>query len=260
MKIGISSWTYSWNIIEQNMSAMELLRKTIELGANVLQIADNLPLEKLSEDELNELRIEADKAGIVIETGTAGVRPGKLIPFLYLSRQMGATLVRTLLHDAEGCPSLEEAENHIREIVPVLKELGLTLAIENHDFFSVRELRKLIERIDEDCVKICLDPVNNLAQGESTKEVFDALGEYTVNFHCKDYVIQRKPSKLGFDVVGCPSGEGMLNLPKCKEYFSDREISFVVELWTPEQETMEDTCELEAQWAEQSIVALKSLR
>ena len=66
MKLGLSSWTYSWNIGVPGypqptcpMTAMDLLKKAHELGAQVLQIADNLPLEALSLEELDALAAQA---------------------------------------------------------------------------------------------------------------------------------------------------------------------------------------------------------
>ena len=59
MLIGISSYTYTWavgvpgSLPEKQLSAYDLADKAAELGLKLVQIADNLPLEKLSENELN---------------------------------------------------------------------------------------------------------------------------------------------------------------------------------------------------------------
>lgn len=98
------------------------------------------------------------------------------MPFLDVAGCLNTRLVRTLLHDAAGCPSIEEAERNIRAALPALRERDMTLDIENHDSFSVGELRGTVERIGNVHVGICLDPVNNLSWGESTQVVFAALG------------------------------------------------------------------------------------
>ena len=57
MRLGISSFTFPWAIggIDDDhpvaMTALELLEKAHALGADVLQIADNLPIAGLSSDE-----------------------------------------------------------------------------------------------------------------------------------------------------------------------------------------------------------------
>lgn len=266
MKTGISTWSYTWALgvagyplPERPLTVFTLLDKAHELGADVLQIADNLPLETLPAAQRELLRRKADVYGIALEVGTKGVRPERLIPFCAIARQLGSPIVRTLLHDERGCPTLTEAERYIREVLPTLHDLGLTLAVENHDFFSVDALRSLIEAIGDKHVGICLDPVNNLAQGESTNDVFRALGDYTVNFHCKDYTVKRKASGLGFEVDGCAVGDGLLDPARCAAQLK-RDMSFIVELWTPWQGNITDTCALEDRWARQSMNTLHALK
>lgn len=266
MRVGLSSWTYSWNIgvagypaPAQPFSAFDLVKQAARLGAQVVQIADNLPLDALSDEELSSLHRSAQDAGIALEVGTRGVRPEALLPYLDIAQRLDSPLVRTLLHDAKGCPTLAQAEADLRALLPELHARGLTLAIENHDFFAVADLRDLILRIGDPCVRVCLDPVNNLAQGESTNDVFAALADLTVNFHCKDYTIRRKPSNLGFDVEGCAAGDGLLNLPRCAGVFASKNLSFIVELWTPWQDDIQKTCALEEQWAQRSMQALLAL-
>ena len=40
----------------KNMTALELLQKAVENGVDLVQIADNLPLEKLPRQELEEVK------------------------------------------------------------------------------------------------------------------------------------------------------------------------------------------------------------
>ena len=265
MKIGVSSWTWSWNIgvsgyerLPQPMDAMGLLQAARNLGAEVLQIADNLPLEKLTAEQQLALGRQANDWGIALEAGTKGVRRDALLPFLDAAERIGAKFVRTLLHDDSGCPTVTEAEEALCGIIPELKKRGMSLGVENHDFFRTAEIRDLVCRLNTDCIGVCLDPVNNFAQGESTREVLENLGAYTVNFHCKDYRIMRKPGGLGFDVLGCPAGQGMLDLQRCRAVLRD-DISCVVELWTPWQGSIGETAALENRWAEKSVEYLRSV-
>lgn len=267
MRIGISSWTYAWSLgvagyssPAEPMDAFALLERARDLRVQVLQIADNLPLQRLREDAVSELARRAKAWGIALEAGTRGVRPETLLPFLDLAKRLDARLVRTLLHDGDDRPSLAEAERCLRAALPRLRALGLTLAVENHDLYPAEALGGLVERLADPAVGVCLDPVNNLAQGESTHDVFRALGERTVNFHCKDYTIRRKASNLGFDVEGCATGDGLLNVPLCRERLKGRDLSYVIELWTPWQGDIEATCRLERDWAERSVAYLKGLQ
>ena len=118
------------------------------------------------------------------------------------------------------------------------------------------KIKSLVESLNTDYIGVCLDPVNNFAQGESTQEVLDNLGGLTVNFHCKDYTIHRKSSNLGFDVEGTPAGDGMLDIARCRRYLRE-DISCIIELWTPWQGDADSTASVEGAWAEKSVLYLK---
>ena len=264
VRVGLSSWSYSWavgvkdHLPERPMDSFALLAKAARLDVPVVQIADNLPLHDLPEAELIRLGQEASRLGIAIEVGTRGVRTERIAQYVRIAEILGAKLLRTLLHDETGCPTLEQAERDIRMSLPLLEEHGVTLGIENHDFFHTTQIASLVTRLDHPLAGVCLDPVNNMAQGESAPEVLAHLARHTVNFHCKDYTIRRKPTMLGFDVEGCPSGEGMLDLARCV-WSLPADISWVVELWTPWQGSLDATIALEDDWATRSVAALKAL-
>jgi hypothetical protein len=82
----------------------------------------------------------------------------------------------------------------------------------------------------------------------------------TVNFHCKDYLIQRKPTMLGFDVIGCPAGEGMLDLKLASQVIDRPDVSWIIESWLPWQGTVESTILTERDWLVRSVTNLKQFR
>ena len=114
----------------------------------------------------------------------------------------------------------------------------------------------MVEGVNDSYVKICLDPVNNLAKGEGTHEVISALGNHTVNFHCKDYTVKRKWGGLGFDVEGCVAGEGLLDLELVQATLKGCN-SCTLERWTPWQGDNDSTRKLESEWVVRSVANLK---
>jgi 3-oxoisoapionate decarboxylase len=66
---------------------------------------------------------------------------------------------------------------------------------------------------------------------------------------------------MGFVVQGCPAGGGRLDIPSLfstiRRYRDD--VTAVLELWTPPQESLESTIETERRWAEESVSYLKAL-
>ena len=59
---GISSYTYTWAIgvpgkePKNPMTIFQLIEKAAEFGINVVQVADNLPLDHFSETELLKMQ------------------------------------------------------------------------------------------------------------------------------------------------------------------------------------------------------------
>ena len=266
MRVGISSWACPWAIgvagypvPSQPMRAMDLLLLADETGAQVLQIADNLPLHLLSKGELSDLAAEAGRRGIALEAGTKGLAEDKLLQYLDIAGMLGAKLVRTLPHDGADRPDLEEALRRLRAVRSAFEAAGVTLAVENHDFYPGAWLRRLLELADSPMIGVCLDAVNNLGLGESFREVIALLGPRTVNFHCKDYTIARKPTMLGFDVTGAAAGEGMLDLELAKDSLR-RDISWILESWLPWQGDIQATLRMEKEWLTRGMDTLRRFK
>lgn len=265
-RIGLSSWTYCWAIgikgyelPQHPMTLMQLLEKAHQLGADVLQVADNYPLHLCSSDELSAFSKMAKEFNIAIEVGTRGLRRETLLKYLQIAQLLGAKLVRTLPHNDDSRPSLDCAVKCVNEVIAIFEKANVLLGIENHDYYPSLWLKTLITSVNSKHLGICLDTVNNLGQGEGETEVMNTLAAYAINFHCKDYTISRKPSMLGFDVVGTPLGQGLLNLERAQEMLPSG-LSWIIELWTPWQGDLKKTIAMENDWAEKSIQTLKIFR
>lgn len=265
MRIGISSWSCPWAVgvpgypaAQRPMGAADLLQLALEAGAQVLQIADNLPLHTLPHEALRTLGQEAALQGIALEAGTKGLAPENLLKYLDIAVALNAKLLRTLPHDGPDRPDFEEALRRLRTVKSAFEAAGVMLAIENHDYYPSQWLRRLLEAADSPFIGVCLDAVNNLGLGESFREVLVALGPWTVNFHCKDYLISRKPTMLGFDVVGAVAGEGMLDLKLVKSTLRD-DISWILESWLPWQGDSQATLSIERDWLKKGMANLRRI-
>ena len=87
MRAGISSWSYPWAIGVPGydpppvpLDVFGLLGRAAALGAEVVQIADNLPVDELSAEDIDRLSAAARRAGIALELGTRGVEAPHLEP------------------------------------------------------------------------------------------------------------------------------------------------------------------------------------
>lgn len=267
MQIGISSYTYTWAVgvpffvPENPMTALNLLERAVELGVNVVQIADNLPLDALREIELEQLQGYARLHHLRIEVGTRGITPAHLARYHSLAHRFQSPILRVVIDTPDHHPMVDEVIDLLRPQMPAFETSGITLALENHDRFSCTDFLHILHSIDSPALGICLDTVNSFGALEGPGVVINTLARFTVNLHVKDFNIRRADHKMGFLIEGTPAGQGRLDVPNLIEHLHTwgRDCNAILELWTPPADTLADTITKEAQWAVESIQYLKEV-
>jgi 3-oxoisoapionate decarboxylase len=267
-KLGLSSYTVAWRVgvagypaSSKPIDALGLLNLTNELGLRVLQIADNLPLHTLSDNERHAIRKRADELNIALEIGTRGIQFDSLQTYLTIAEQMGSPILRVVMDTATHHPSVEEIIEILRPQLPIFAEKKITLAIENHDRFKAQTLADLITALDHPNVGICLDTVNSFGALEGPDIVVNILGRFVVNLHVKEFVVKRVQHNMGFIVTGAPTGQGMLNMTWLLETLQahGREFNAILEMWLSPEEDMNATIAIEENWLHESVRYLRTL-
>lgn len=267
MKLGISSYTYTWAVGVPGyapgklLDAFGLLDRAAKLGVARVQIADNLPLHLLAPGDLDELSYKAAQAGIGIEVGTRGLTGENLHAYLNVAAQLKSSILRIVVDGQDYHPHPDECVAVIKEFVPELQSRNVTLAIENHDRFTARTFADIVNRVGSDRAGICLDSVNSIGAGEGIETIVEILAPLTINLHVKDYAAKRLSHMMGFTIEGRPAGQGMLAVEWLLERVQShsRCESAILELWTPPEERLADTIEKEARWAVESVGYLRQL-
>ncbi|MDH7601716.1 MAG: sugar phosphate isomerase/epimerase family protein [Armatimonadota bacterium] len=267
MKIGIGSYTYTWSIgvrghaPDRPMTASDLLSKANEMGAEVVQICDNVPLHKLSESEIASVRAYADSSNIEIEVGTRGVKPHHMITYLTIAKQLGSRLVRVVIDTEDDHPRDQEVVARIKSVLPEFERSGVAIAIENHDRFPARSLARIVETVGSPFVGICLDTVNSFGALEGPEVVIETLAHLTLSLHLKDFEIRRADHQMGFVIEGTPLGKGRLDVPWLLDRIrsAGRDPNAIIELWTPPEEKLSQTIAKEDAWAHESFLFLREL-
>jgi len=268
MEFGISTYTYTWavgvpgSLPENPMTPYQLIDKTAEKGLNLLQIADNLPLETYSLSELTNLHQYADNNRISIEMGGRGLSPEHTMKCLQTAEKLGSPILRMVIDTQSFEPDIPTIISIIRDVEPEFKSRNIRLAIENHDRLKAREFEKIILSVGSEWAGICLDSVNSMGAGEGFETVSEILIPYTINLHIKDFTIFRLSHKMGLVIEGRPAGKGMLNIPDLINRVSEtgKCNSAILELWTPPEPAIGQTIEKEEKWAQESINYLKTLK
>ncbi|NJO70266.1 MAG: hypothetical protein HC830_14165 [Bacteroidetes bacterium] len=100
MQLGISSYSYTWAIgvpgymPETPLTIKQLIDKTSALEVNLLQIADNMPLEVLERHQLEEIYQYALNKGIRLEMGGRGLTPEHTLLCLNTAEAIHSPILR----------------------------------------------------------------------------------------------------------------------------------------------------------------------
>jgi sugar phosphate isomerase/epimerase len=263
MKLGISSYTFTWAVgVKGHMPPYplnwtDILNMAKKLGISLVQIADNMPLDKMADDELDRLIRVASADKIELETGANRMTAENLESYLSIAVKMRSKILRFVI-DGEGYkPELNDVISIIKNAESEFKKRNIILALENHDRFPARQFLRIIEEVGSPYLGICLDCANSLGAGEGFHEVVTQLAPHAVNFHLKEVSIKRKFHMMGFDVEGKPFGEGSLPLEWMLSQLTSKCRTAILEQWTPPEETLDKTIIKERSWAEQSIAFLR---
>lgn len=267
MQIGVSTYTYTWSFgvagsePDSKMTTYDLINRASEFGIDRVQIADNYPLNELSDNELHMLMEYAHQKGIVIEAGSRGLTEHNLENHIKIAEKLYSPILRMVIDQENYRPGPEDVIAIVINAIPELKSRNIVLALENHDRFHAKVFRYIIDSIASEFAGICLDCVNSMGIGEGIETVIDILGPSTVNLHVKDFNVKRIYHKMGFMIEGTPAGKGLLNmgfvLDKLSEY--KKCGSAILELWTPPEDNIELTIAKEHRWAIESIEYMKKM-
>ena len=210
-KVGISSFALRYALSASTpLSPTGLLDKAAALGAEVVQICDNLPLAPLSNGELDALAQRAADLDLELEVGTRGSGPERLERYFAVAQRLGARLLRVVLSNAEEGRTIEQERAVLRGLLPRLDQAGITLALENRFRLLPDQMAALITSLEAPNVGACLDPLNSISRLAGPREVIRALAPLAVTVHVKDGTMTREGAT--WRLRGCPVGEGLLDV------------------------------------------------
>ena len=130
MRLGLSSYTMSWAVgvpgyeHDQMLDAVGLVNKTATMGLNCLQIADNLPLHLLNNDQLSDLKAESEQLNIKIEVGTRGLTLENVARYLEIASYFNSPILRVVIDLKEFEPDIPDIITIIKDFLGELKKKG----------------------------------------------------------------------------------------------------------------------------------------
>jgi 3-oxoisoapionate decarboxylase len=260
--IGLSTYAFFWRFsetAERPLTLIDMVKKTRELGLSVFQICDYAPIQAMSDAQLAEVRDVAKTSGIQLELGTRGIQKTHLMSYLDTASKLGSTFLRTMLHTPDHKPTVPEAIALLKEVLPAFADRGTTIGLETYEQVSTDDLIRVVEGVGSPLLGVCLDPANSVARLELPVDVIDRTAPFVVNMHVKDFTFTRQAGWVGFSLIGCPLGEGLLDYDRMIAVVQPgANVNQIIEHWLPWQRTSKETCQLEEQWTRHNIDSLRS--
>ena len=218
MQLGLESFSYHLAFTMGRMNIFDFIQRTALLGLEGIQINvvrgknwghlggnDSIRLEKV--------RAMTQELGFFIEIDTRGTDPAHLSKALDVCHALGADVLRTYVSlGGDLSNELRQARENIPSIVPKAEDLGIRIALENHEYETSNDMVNLLERIDSPQVGLLVDLGNSMMALEDPVAATNKMAPYAFSTHFKDHIVINNGEPR---VVGVPIGKGNIDIEAC---------------------------------------------
>jgi sugar phosphate isomerase/epimerase len=237
LRLGADTLCWHLRLERGDLSLEELLAEASQAGAEYVQLTLHHARER-TPAELEALTRRAGDLGMsVLASGDflGGARFGdapeaaaeRVAGWLDRAVALKSPILRVTssFYRAElgGIPGAIEAERRwaiaaLEAALPLAKDAGVTLALENHSDFTAAEYRSILESVSDERAAMFLDVINPVAALEDPVPVVEQLAPLAVAGHVKDFVLESIHNddgyhRRGFSVLYRYPGEGVADLP-----------------------------------------------
>lgn len=238
LKLGLDCYS----IRSLRWKAERLIQYAVEQKLDQIQLSIPGDLESLDPPYLSRVRDAARGSGVVLEGAISSVvqssrawNKNNVSPAAYLEKGLRATaalggkVLRCYLANpgyrvqanapaaADFVRQAEELVANLRGARTLARDLGVTIAVENHGDIQARELLEVIQTAGTDFTGVCLDSGNPMWVLEDPLMSLEILGPHVVSTHLRDGVIFRHPRGVAFQWTAL--GDGIIDWPRYIETF-----------------------------------------
>ena len=251
MRLGFTSYALRHLATAEpaHASAARMLQHAAELGLQVVQFCDNLPLHVLPPAELNDVLSLAHDLNVGVEVGTGGLDADLVRSYVRIAMAARSRAVRLVPYSRDAAL----IEKLLLALIPELREANVVLAVENRLGLGSADLAALLHSIGDPHLGFCVDTANSIGLLERPLETVGNLAPLAVQVHLKDYAVDKIP--VGYHVNGRPLGEGWLDVPAVLRALGAgwRDLDFLLEFWMEPEATASVTCDKEIRWLARSV-------
>jgi sugar phosphate isomerase/epimerase len=232
MKVGLNAFgtTYMMGLRPQSgrprITAREFMLQAVEAELQGVE----MPIALLEGEDMASLAHYAEEHDLYVVIASSGYDPNKLQAAIDAAALIGAKTIRTVVGGADFGGDrrkmvgkwqsfMQEVLSGLAKAAKAAEEKGIHLGVENHQDVASEELIWLCEQIHSPYFGIVLDAANPLATAEEPVDFAKRILPHIKHVHLKDYWIYL--SEVGYRLVRCPIGQGVVDFPALFKLFSE---------------------------------------
>ncbi len=217
MLLGLETFSYHRWFGHGRMDVFAFIERSAELGLDGVQL--NVNGGNLGHvgggdaGRLREIRELVNQHDMFVEIDSRGTDPEHLTTMLGICEAVGADVLRTYAScGGDLAQELAEAPGQLRQIVPMCADLGVRIAVENHEYETSEEVLEIVRRVDSEWVGTHVDTGNSMMAWEDPVAAVAALAPLAASSHFKDHIVIMAQEPL---IVGVTLGAGSIDCAEC---------------------------------------------
>ena len=216
LQLGMETFSYHLAIASGRMDILEFITRCAELGMDGVQLNTGYltPFLKGNHTGVRKIRELTRELGLFVEVDTRGTDPAHLTGMLDLCKSIGADVLRTYAScGGDLRQELAEAPGHLQAVVPLCQDLGIRIAVENHEYETSQDVLDIVRQVDSEWIGTHIDTGNSMMVWEEPVAAVQAMAPYAATSHFKDHVVIVEDGVPL--VVGVTLGTGSSNCAEC---------------------------------------------
>lgn len=235
MKVGIDSYCYHRFFGEvypdqkapaKNMTMKDFLKRAKELEVDGVSL-ESCFFPSYDAAWFKDLKAQLDEYGFdrVYAWGHPdGLERGKnfeafdeMVRMIPYAKAIGADVMRVVgsslmfRHEPHG-PQIEALVKMFKKAVPVARDNGVKMAVENHIDFTSDEILQLLQEVDSEYLGLNFDTGNFLRLLDNPVAGMEKLAPFVYATHVKDLMPDKNASPTDwFFFAGVPVGQGLID-------------------------------------------------
>ena len=236
MKVGIDSYCYHRFFGEvypdqeppaKNMTMQDFLKRAKELNVDGVSLESCFFPPNIDKAWFKDLKAQLDEYKMDrvyawghpdgLERGQNWTAYDEMVAGIPNAVAIGADVMRVVgsslmfRHEPHG-PQVEALVKMFKKAVPIAKDHGVKMAVENHIDFTSDEILQLLEMVDSEYFGLNFDTGNFLRLLDDPVKGMEKLAPYTFATHVKDLMPDKnaRPTDWHF-FAGVPVGMGLIN-------------------------------------------------